>query len=170
VCRTSLAAPTVLPDFLQKHRIRVATRLAAALNPQHTVKQCFQSHRYRGSFSLLAVAVVGQCLLPETMNTNSYRYSIARRTARAPNRRSEEVKKLATILLLTTSTSVGATASTTELPQYEVLGFPITPHQSVSYSLPRTFGNRHRPPRPKNHTRLSWSCSAMGEFTLYNFM
>ena len=39
------------------------------------------------------------------------------------------MKKLATILLLTTSTSVGATASATELPQYEVSGFPITPHQ-----------------------------------------
>jgi hypothetical protein len=39
------------------------------------------------------------------------------------------VKKLATILLLTTSIGVGATASATELPQYEVSGFPITPHQ-----------------------------------------
>jgi len=35
------------------------------------------------------------------------------------------VKKLITILLLTTS--VGASAS--ELPQWEVAGFPITPHQ-----------------------------------------
>ena len=38
-----------------------------------------------------------------------------------------EVKKLTTILLLTMSTSVGAT----ELPQYEVSGFPITPVQAM---------------------------------------
>ena len=39
------------------------------------------------------------------------------------------MKKRATILLLTTSISVGAIASAAELPQYEVSGFPITPHQ-----------------------------------------
>src|SRR5262249_41717775 len=47
---------------------------------------------------------------------------------------------------LTAVMSVGASAQTTELPQYEVQGFPITPHQMTVLGSPKGIRESLPPP------------------------